>query len=181
MRISGTAVIAVLLVSCSSAESTRRTNGDSSEYDDLWPSVARECLDLLESYERTDLEEASEDELLRQMQESAANQDTCAEAFTRTYRGSGGTVMANHLARSMTQHSLQTELALSVHYDEMAGYCDILVELIEALRDDTEELDSFMREGAPSDEDMRHLGPLLELTVQSLQISMLDYAETCSP
>ena len=178
MRFWRTAAFAILLVGCSSAESTRRADGDS-EFNDLWPSVARECLDLLESYERTDLDEASEEELQRQMQESEANQETCAEAFTRVYDGSGGTVMADHLARSLTLHALQAELALSARFDQMSGYCEILVELIEALRDDTEELDRFLREGDPPEEDLRHLGPLLELTVQSLQVSLLDYTETC--
>ena len=179
MKMWQTAAFAALLAACGTTDSARRTDNGGAR-DDLWPSIARECVELLGSYERTDLDQASEEELLRQLQESDANQETCAEAFTLTYDGAGGAVMADHLGRSMTLHSLQAELALSVRFDEGAGYCEILVELIEALRTDTEELDTFLREGDPSEEHARHLVPLLELTVQSLQISLLDYTETCS-
>ncbi len=159
---------------------TRRDAGPDTPDDDTnWEALAAQCMELLDSYERTDLSEAGEAELSRQMQESAANVEVCDQAISIAYDGPGGSVMASHLGRGLALHSLQAELALSYRFDGLEGYCAILEELIEALSDEVRNLNEFIESGEPTEEDLRHLGPLLELSVQSLQISLLDYADTC--
>ena len=143
-------------------------------------AIARECLELAETYRQTDMRTVTEAELERQMDEASLNDDLCARALRENYRGPGGEVMANHLGRSMATHSLYAELTLSERFDEMAGYCEILEELIQLLQVDLTELGgAFERAEELSEEDLRTLLPLRELTVQSLQICLLDYSETC--
>lgn len=145
-------------------------------------AIARDCLELAESYRLTDVGTASEAELERQMREASLNDDLCARALQDSYRGPGGEVMAHHLARSMAIHSLYAELALAERFDEMAGYCEILEDLVALLREDLAELDgAFERAEDLPEEDIRALLPLRELTVQSLQVCLLDFAQTCRP
>lgn len=171
----------LLVVSCGgTATQTRSDAGQDAEAEDVnWDALAAQCMELLNGYERTDLAEAGEAELSRQMQESAANVDVCSRAITAVYDGPGGQIMASHLAGGLALHSLQAELALSYRFDELEGYCAILEELIETLGQEVQELNEFIESGEPNEEDVRHLGPLLELSVQSLQISLLDYTDTC--
>jgi hypothetical protein len=142
--------------------------------------IALDCLDLAQEYRLTDVSEASEAELARQMEEADLNDELCGRALRENYRGAGGAVMASHLARSLTIHSLRAELALSERFDEMAGYCEILAELTELLRADLNELlGAFERPEELSERDLATLRPLTQLTIQSLEICALDYAETC--
>lgn len=174
-------VLALIVASCSSAEPTVRE--DPAPAPDGGSGLvvnARDCMSLLDTYQETDLSTAGERELLRQMQEASLNEGVCHEALLATYEGPGGTVMAAHLARSIGLHALQAELALSERFDEMAGYCSILEDIVEVLRTDALEIDTYLREGRPNEEDLHQLLPLGELTLQTLQLSLLDYAESCS-
>ena len=143
-------------------------------------AIARDCLDLIEGYRQTDYESASESELDRQMREASLNEPICARALLSLYPGSGGAIMAAHLTRSLAIHSLRAELALSSQYDEMAGYCAILEEIIQRFVTDIEEVGAYIEGGEPSEEEVRQLMPLVELTIQSLEFSLLDYAEACN-
>jgi hypothetical protein len=142
-----------------------------------WALVAHDCLELLDSYQETDLESEREAELERQMEEALLNQDVCARALTETYDGQGGPVMARHLGRAIGIHALQAELALSSRFDEMAGYCAISRDLIHALEEDLTEIEESLPELA--EPDLMAVLPLRQLTAQTLQLSLIDYAETC--
>lgn len=169
--------LACLAAACSGPTEQVRYEPETEE-EIMWHEIAAECLDIIEIYQATNPETASEAELERQMAEADANRDVCRQAFQEAYHGPGGEVMGRHLSGSLVVHSLQAELALSQRFDEMEGYCAILEELIRSLADDVRELDEYLRDD-PSDSDLRHLSPLFDLTVQTLQISMLDYGEAC--
>ncbi|MCA9562790.1 MAG: hypothetical protein KC561_04830 [Myxococcales bacterium] len=142
-------------------------------------TLARECLDRLENYQLTDLETVTEDVLVSQMNEAHDMKTDCEVALRNQYRGPGAEVMATHLGRSFEQHALRTELALSERFDEMAGYCGILRDIIGSLSRDFEEITEYVESGQMDDEDARRLRSLAELTFQALQISILDFSESC--
>ncbi len=139
--------------------------------------VANECIELLELYSETDLEQASEGVLAWQLEEALLNQDLCAEAMRTSYRGPGGQVMANHLSHALAIHALYAELSLSARFDSMANYCEILRDIIELIDVDLAEVDSALQDA--DDSDVPSLLALRELTLQALQIAGFDFQETC--
>ncbi|MBN1944380.1 MAG: hypothetical protein JW797_01835 [Bradymonadales bacterium] len=170
------------LLACPACSGSQQSgNSDQPEGDSPvdYPQIALDCLDLLSSYREVNLETASEAELERQMEEALLNQEICEQAFRRSYDGPGGQVMGNHLARSLELHALRVELALSARFDRMAGYCGILEELVRLLRADLAEIAEAVGSSRTREQDRNTLLSLQELTVQSIQMLLLDYQESC--
>jgi hypothetical protein len=142
-------------------------------------AIARDCMELLAEYRETDYGQATEAELVRQMEESALNEPICSEALPAMFDSPAGAVMASHLGRSFRIHSLRAELALSTRFDELGGYCAILEELIERFRDDANEIGAFLETRSEIDDETRPLVPLYELTLESIEVTALDWAEAC--
>jgi hypothetical protein len=140
-------------------------------------SIASDCLDLLATYQATDHTEIPEAELERQMAEAKLNEPLCSTMLEQTYRGRGGAIMAAHLGRTFGLHALEAELTLSMRFDEMAGYCEILEEIVHLLDHDLTEIDAGLPLAAP--DDLSTLLSLRELTGQTLQVSIVDYAYSC--
>lgn len=145
--------------------------------DEHMVQIAGQCIELLELYSETDLEQASERELEWQMEEALLNQDLCAEALRASYRGPGGQVMANHLSHALALHALYAELSLSARFDSMSNYCEILQDIIALIDVDLAEVDGALQDA--DDSDAPSLLALRELTLQALQISGFDFQETC--
>ena len=163
----------LLLCACATGSAHHTLDERSLDYD--LDAVASECMEILNIYQRTDLESVSENELVRQMQESAANEALCSEALTRAYQGPGGSTMAVHLGRTISLHSLHAELALSQRFDNLSGYCNILEDVIEHLVEDMGLLEERLRDfSSPDDNDWQHLAPLYELSRQTLELSVID-------
>lgn len=146
--------------------------------------VAVQCLHLLEEYGQTDLETASEAELQRQMDEALLNEDLCGQALREAYDGPGGTVMGSHLARGLSLHALKAELTLSERFDEMAGYCPILEDIIELLDEDVTEAAEALQASVDGERelavaDFNALVSLRDLSLQTLQVSLVDHQATC--
>jgi hypothetical protein len=142
--------------------------------------VAAECVSLLQEYSDVDMNRASQAELQRQLDEARLNEDLCSQALRAAYRGEGGAAMASHLARALSVHALQAQLTLSARFQEMAGYCDILAQLVNLLSDDLTELQQALTATPPLPQaDAQALGALFELDRQSFEVSVVDYASTC--
>lgn len=170
------ALLAAGAVACGTSGESQRSR-PSPEADLV--AIARDCIDLLAEYRETDYSEATEAELVRQMEESALNEPICSEALPAMYDSPAGAVMASHLGRSFRIHSLRAELALSARFDELGGYCAILEELIERFRDDANEIGAFLETRSTIDDETRPLVPLYELTLESIEVTALDWAEAC--
>jgi hypothetical protein len=186
-RIALFAALAVAVVACSGPE--RRQEGPPAPRpprgaDSAMAEVARQCLALLEEYGQASFETASEAELQRQMEEAALNQELCGRALLQAYDGPGGRVMAAHLARGLELHALKAELTLSERFDDLGGYCPILEDIIALLHRDVTEAAEELQAAIDGrrrleQADFQTLVSLRDLSVQTLQVSLVDYRTTC--
>ena len=153
---------------------------------DLWlpetPMVSEgvlACEAMLNRFDTIDVETATEAELDAAMRVAGESYERC----DRQFRGAAQT-RADHAFYSQRSdqvriYELLFEGTLSRRFDNMTGYCVILRDMVRVLARSIENMDDAFDNARLSEDDVRRLGELYQLDLQSLELLSVQLSVTC--
>lgn len=137
------------------------------------------CEAMIERFDRMDIETATEAELETAMTAARDSFERCDRQFRTAGRSHADRAFYEHRSDQIRIHELLFEATLSRRFDQMTGYCVILRDIVRVLAQSIEVMDVALEDKRLSEGDVRRLGELYQLDLQSLELLSVQMQVTC--
>lgn len=138
------------------------------------------CESMLRTFDRTNPDEASEQELMRLMVQARDSRAMCERQFLANAERPADKAFYRHRAKQFRLNELVFEAALSRRFDAFAGYCVILGDMRDSIVEGMETMNEFFAKERPRGEDLRRLTELYRLDAHSLEVLSTQMSVTCT-
>ncbi len=128
------------------------------------------CSSMIQDFHKIDADKATEEELEAAMSLAIDSYERCKRQFELAGKTKEDRAINGHRAEEIYLHSLYFESALSRRFDHMAGYCDILKDILKTLALDIQNMEEELATLKFSEQQQKRMRELQLLDMQSLEL-----------
>lgn len=160
--------------------------GGCNKQSDVWlpetPMVSEgvlACEAMLNRFDAIDVETATEAELDAAMRLAGESYERCDRQFSSAAETPADRAFYSQRSDQVRIYELLFEATLSRRFDNMTGYCVILRDMVRVLARSIENMDHAFDNTRLSEDEVRRLGELYQLDLQSLELLSVQLSVTC--